>query len=751
MSASSKQARRKSSVGAPAATKSPIVKLVPTPGGISIKDPEAVHAFPIYAAELPGTRPADGSETGIYRNAIYDLELHPDFPAVKTLHDAFMLGVKEAGNKPFLGHRPEVRHPVTGELLRHDPYVWQTYRHIAERRVNFACGLNKINADTLHLPEKWRFAIYAPNRPEWVIADLAAHLFSLCTVSLYDTLGPETSEYILNHAEVSLAVASLDKVEKLLQLAPKCPELKVIVSMDGPAPPPAGAPAAAVAQHAAAVAVSPFGLLRAWAAEKGIILYSFLEVEALGRENRVPFLLPTASDILTFSYTSGTTGVPKAAMIRHGNVVATLRGWIESGNANTPDDVCISYMPMAHIYERGLISIEMMTGCRVGFYRGDAKYLIEDIVTLRPTVLCSVPRVWNRVADSIKLKVSLGSPLSKAIFQTAYNAKLEHLKATGSFAHAFWDALVFNKVKMALGGKIRAMFSGAAPLSPEVARFLSIVMCVPLGDGYAQTENAAGCTVAFGRDLKLGHVGSVISSCEMKLVSVPEMNYLASDKPYPRGEIWVRGGSVFAGYYKDPEKTSETLTEDGWLKSGDIGYLDEKGRLFLIDRKKNIFKLAQGEYVAPEKIENMYITSPLVGQIYVHGDRLQNQLVGIVVLAQEIAVPAAVAAGILPASTPRPDAGGPGLEPPASVVALTQSEPFRKLLQRELDRVAAEGGLHGFEQVKNVRVVAEYFSLESGLLTPTLKLKRPEAAKKFAELIKDMYDELEAAAPGAKL
>ncbi|KAJ1552176.1 hypothetical protein HK405_012359 [Cladochytrium tenue] len=537
--------------------------------------------------------------------------------------------------------------------------------------------------------------------------------------------------------------------------------------MDGPAPPPAGAPAAAVAQHAAAVAVSPFGVLRAWAAEKGIVLYSFLEVEALGRENRVPFLLPTASDILTFSYTSGalpietssllttywnrTTGVPKAAMLTHGNIIGTLRGLIDLGNDTGGEDVVLSYMPLAHVYERISISMEIMAGCKIGFYRGDPKYLIEDILTLRPTFLPSVPRVWNRVADSIKAKVAAGSPLARAIFTTAYNAKEAHLRATGSYAHPFWDALVFNKVKMALGGRIRAMFSAAAPISEDVARFLSIVFGVPLGDGYAQTENAAGCTVAFSRDPVRGHVGSVITSNEIKLVSVPELNYLVTDKPFPRGEIWTRGASVFAGYYKDPEKTREALTEDGWLKSGDIGYLDEKGRLYLIDRKKNIFKLAQGEYVAPEKIENKYIMSPLVAQIYVHGDPLRSNLVSIVVLAQEIAVPAAVAAGILPASTPRPEAGGPGLEPPASVVALTQSEPFRKLLQRELDRVAAEGGLHGFEQVKNVRIVADFFSPESGLLTPTLKLKRPEAAKKFAELIKDMYDELEAAAPAAKL
>ncbi|KAJ1549319.1 hypothetical protein HK405_005480, partial [Cladochytrium tenue] len=721
------------------------------PDGVRVKDPTVFHEYPVYAAELPDTRPNDGFETGIYRNAIYDFELHSDFPTVKTLHDAFMLGVKEAGNKPFLGHRPEVRHPITGEILRHEPYVWQTYRQVAERRINFACGLNKINADTLHLPEKWRFAIYAPNRPEWVIADVAAHLFSLCTVSLYDTLGPETTEYILNHAEIPLVVASLDKVEKVLQLAPRCPELKVIVSMDGPAPPPAGAPAAAVAQYAAAVAVSPFGVLRAWAAEKGIVLYSFLEVEALGRENRVPFLLPKPSDLYTFSYTSGTTGSPKAVMITHANMISTMRGWVDTGNTVGPQDVCISYMPLAHIYERGSIAMEAMVGCKVGFYRGDPKLFMEDILEVRPTLFTSVPRVWNRIVDSIKFKLSTSSPLARTIFYTAYNAKLRHLQATGSYAHPFWDALVFNKVKMAIGGRVRALFSGAAPLAPDVATFLSVVMGSPIGDGYAQTENAAACTAAFGRDPQRGHVGCVLSCGEMKLVSVPDLEYHVTDKPYPRGEVCFRGASVFAGYYKDPERTREALTEDGWLKTGDIGYLDEKGRLYLIDRKKNIFKLSQGEYVAPEKIENAYRECPLVAQIYVHGDPLQSQLVAVVVPAQEIAVPRAVAAGLLPPETPTPDMGMPGLPPPPATLALAASPAFRALLLRELDAAAAAAGLRGFERVRSVRVRAEFFAPDEGLLTPTLKLKRPEAARKFAPLISEMYDELAASSTASRL
>ncbi|KAJ3113550.1 hypothetical protein HDU96_003287 [Phlyctochytrium bullatum] len=720
--------------------------------GVYAQDGYQISKLPLYAVELPNTRPEDGSSTGIYRSAVLPSELRSGFPEIKTLYDAFQHGKKVSGNRPCFGHRPTVKDPETG-AVRSDGFVWQTYNQIAERRINFGCGLAKINKEVIQGSDKVNLGIYGVNRPEWLIADLACHCFSWTTVALYDTLGPETAEFIINHSEVPICVTSIDKVINLIQLAPKCPSLKVVVSMDS-VPPGLANPASLPA--------TPFGILRQWAAEKGIKLFTFAEVEALGEKNRIPLVLPKPEDPACISYTSGTTGNPKGAILTHGNIISVLRAQFDHGNDQKPEDVHISYLPMAHVYERIAMSSILCNGSAAGFFRGDARpdlslpvsLLVEDIALLKPTIFVSVPRLLNRIYDRIMAQgTQSGSAVKTYLFTKALDAKLAHLKATGSVTHPFWDALVFNKVKAALGGRIRVIISGSAPISPDVLQFLRVAFCTQVIEGYGQTESSAGLTCAIFGDTDPGHVGFPVSCNEVKLVSLPEMDYLATDKPFPRGEIWVRGPNVFAGYYKDEAKTKETITEDGWLLTGDIGVVDQKGRIRIIDRKKNIFKLAQGEYVAPEKIENVYEKTSLVGQIFVHGDSLQSELVAIVVPDQEAAVAAGKQLKLIPDSTPNPGPAVPGAEPLPVVIELCKSEKFRQLVQKDMDKKAKSAKLRGFEVVKAIYLEPEFFSIQNGMLTPTFKLKRNEAAKKYREVIDKLYEEIAASkpAPPAKL
>ncbi|KAI8849064.1 hypothetical protein BC829DRAFT_392780 [Chytridium lagenaria] len=693
--------------------------------GVLAQEPTSIHKLPVYSVELPGTRPEDGSETGIYRTAIHPGDLRSDFPQIKTMYDAFQSGKRISGNRPCFGHRPTTRDPVTG-AVKSEGYVWQTYNQIAERRINFGCGLNKINQDAVKV-DKFNLAIYAVNRPEWMIADLAAHCFSWTTVALYDTLGPETTEFILNHADVPICVTSIDKVINLIKLAPSIPTLKVVISMDVVPPVSAGSAA-------------PFDILKQWAAEKGLALYSFAEVEALGEKNRVPLVLPKPEDACCISYTSGTTGNPKGAILTHGNIVSVLRAQFDHGNDQNPDDVHISYLPLAHVYERVAMSAMLCNGSAVGFFRGDVSLLIEDIGVLRPTIFVSVPRLLNRIYDRVMAQgMNSGSALKTAIFSRALQAKLAHLKATGSITHPLWDALVFNKVKAALGGRVRIVLSGSAPISPEVLQFLRVAFCTQVVEGYGQTESTAGLTVSIQNDFDPSHVGFAVSCNEIKLVSLPEMSYLATDKPHPRGEIWCRGPNVFAGYYKDEEKTKETITEDGWLKTGDVGAIDEKGRLKIIDRKKNIFKLAQGEYIAPEKVEGVYEKASLVGQIFVHGDSLQSELVAIVVPEQENAIE----------STVNPGPALPGAEALPIIVELCKNKKFAELVLKDMDAKAKKAKLRGFEFVKAIHLEPEFFSVQNGMLTPTFKLKRNDAAKLYRPVIDELYAALAAAKPPA--
>ena len=299
-----------------------------------------------------------------------------------------------------------------------------------------------------------------------------------------------------------------------------------------------------------------------------------------------------------------------------------------------------------------------MFGASCGFYSGDFKRLIlEDMPLLKPTLFVTVPRILNRIYDKIAQQAFHANPIRTFIFTKAINDKLYHLKEGGTLQHSIYDPVVFRKVRAALGGRVRLVGCGSAAVSPDLLNFFRIALSAQVLEGYGLTESTGAVTAAHPWDFSTGNVGSLVSNAEIKLVSVPEMNYLASQN---KGEIWIRGPCVFGGYYKDEEKTRETITEDGWLKTGDIGSFDAVGHLSIIDRKKNIFKMAQGEYVAPEKLENVYMKSSFVSQIFVYGGPLESQLVAIVVPDQEVSIGWAVKRGLLPSDTVIPEPPLPG-------------------------------------------------------------------------------------------
>jgi long-chain acyl-CoA synthetase len=290
-------------------------------------------------------------------------------------------------------------------------------------------------------------------------------------------------------------------------------------------------------------------------------------------------------------------------------------------------------------------------------------------------------------------------------------------------------------VKKALGGNVKLIATGSAPIGKDVLQFLRVVLCCDIREGYGATETCAAVTVHIPGEYKAEHVGTPLTCCEYKLVDVPDMDYLSTD-PYPRGEVCVRGHNVFKGYFKEPEKTREALDEDGWYHTGDIGRIDERGCLVIIDRKKNIFKLAQGEYIAPEKIENVYMKYSAIGQVYVHGDSIQSSLVAIVVPDQDT-LPGIVAEKF------------PDLKE-KSYVELCQQPKVIQMILGEMNRLGKKAGLQGFELVKAIHLEAEPFSVENELLTPTFKVKRNQAAKHYRQYIEALYNKIEDE-PKAKL
>ncbi|EIE89627.1 hypothetical protein G6F47_004463 [Rhizopus delemar] len=662
--------------------------------------------------EVPNTRKS--GQTGVYRNAKRPVVEETFSPKVTTMIECFNHGLKLSKDRPCVGIRT-VKNVETGER---GPYVWLTYRKVNHRLTNFGSGiLNYLNhtmndTRTRQIP----IGIWSVNRPEWTIADLALSAYSLYTIALYDTLGPDTVEFVINHAEIETVICSGDHIADLLKIKHKLPKLKTIISMDR---------INEISQQGVA---SKTEIIKAWAAEKDINLIDFETVELLGKKNRRSYNYPAPDDLACIMYTSGTTGMPKGAMLTHRNFVSALAATYTSVGGTT-DDICISYLPLAHIFGRISDALVLTLGGRIGFFSGDMNTLVEDIQVLKPTVFPSVPRLLNKIYGKLLASTVQAPGVTGALARRAVNAKLSNLEAGKGFTHPLWDRLIFNKVKQVLGGNVRIIVTGSAPIGQDVIQFLRVAFCCEIREGYGATETCATTTIHYENESMAGHVGGPFPCNEIKLVDVPEMNYLSTD-PCPRGEICVRGPNIFKGYYKDEEKTRECIDEEGWFHTGDIGMINETGAFVIIDRIKNIFKLAQGEYIAPEKIENVYSKDPLIGQIYLHGDSLQSSLVAIIVPDSD-ALNALIAARLPHVSAKK-----------LSYIELCKLPEVNELVLAQMNHTGKKAKLRGFEFAKAIYLESEAFSIENDLLTPTFKVKRSHAKKKFEAQIAKLYEHI---------
>lgn len=385
----------------------------------------------------------------------------------------------------------------------------------------------------------------------------------------------------------------------------------------------------------------------------------------------------------------------------------------------SPDDVHISYLPLAHIFERVVFTALTAVGASIGYYQGDTLKLMSDITALRPTVFCSVPRLLNKIYDKVMAGLQEKNIIERTLFNIAYQSKLEILHERGEYTHWLWDLLIFSKMRSLLGGRVKAMLSGAAPISPTVIDFLRVCFSCEVYEGYGATETCAASTITAQGDWSSGNIGIPVPCNEIKLVDIPEMGYKSSDKPYPRGEICIRGPNCFIGYYKDDDKTSEVIDSEGWIKTGDVGSWDELGRLHVIDRKKNLFKLAQGEYIAPEKIEMTLAKNLYISQSFVHGDSLKSWLVALIVPNKEELLKWAEGESLS------------GLDYPS----LIKNESVIAFYKKQLQGFGRNGSneLKGFEVPKEVSLLLEPFSVENDLMTPSFKVKRFAVQKKYKE------------------
>uniref|UniRef100_A0A8C3KNE6 Arachidonate--CoA ligase n=1 Tax=Calidris pygmaea TaxID=425635 RepID=A0A8C3KNE6_9CHAR len=589
----------------------------------------------------------------------------------RTMYEVFRRGFSISENGPCLGFRKPKQ-----------PYQWLSYKEVAERAEALGSGLLQQGCK----PSTKQFiGVFAQNRPEWIISELACYTYSMVVVPLYDTLGPGAIRYIVNTADISTVIC--DKPEKARILLDhverrETPGLSSIILMD------------------------PFEKELVERGRRcGVRIQNMQEVEDCGRESRFWKLLTGPSFKIALCFLSGN---PKGAMLTHGNVVTMF----------PCDDVLISFLPLAHMFERVIQSVVYCHGGRIGFFQGDIRLLSDDMKALRPTIFPVVPRLLNRMYDKIFSQAD--TSLKRWILEFAARRKKAEVRNGIIRNDSLWDKLFFNKIQASLGGCVRMIVTGAAPASPTVLGFLRAALGCQVYEGYGQTECTAGCTFTTPGDWTSGHVGAPLPCNLIRLKDVEELNYFAS-----KGEgevICVKGPNVFKGYLKDEEKTTEALDQEGWLHTGDIGKWLPNGTLKIIDRKKHIFKLAQGEYIAPEKIENIYIRSDPVAQIYVHGDSLQAFLVGIVVPDSEV----------MPGWAKKRGFDGTYAELCKNKVSIME----------DMVRLGKESGLHSFEQVKAIYIHSDMFSVQNGLLTPTLKAKRPELRDYFKKQIEELYSSI---------
>ncbi|KAL3619184.1 Long chain acyl-CoA synthetase 4 [Castilleja foliolosa] len=649
-----------------------------------------------FIVEVEPSKPAEDGKPSIgpvYRNISAKDGFPPPIPGLDSCWDIFRLSVENYPNNRMLGRR---------EIVNGKPgkYLWMTYKEVYDIVLKVGSSIRSSGIE-----EGGRCGIYGANSSEWVISMEACNAHGLYCVPLYDTLGSGAIEYIICHAEIPLVFVEEKKISELVKtLSSAAKFLKTIVS---------------------------FGNVTSELKEEvekfGVTIYSWADFLSLGENKNFNLPEKKRTDICTIMYTSGTTGDPKGVMISNNSIVTLIAGvksLLESVNESlTVKDVYLSYLPLAHIFDRVIEEAFINHGAAIGFWRGDVKLLVEDIMELRPTVFTAVPRVLDRIYSGLKQKISGGGFIKQTVFNFAYSVKLRNMRngMKHSEASPIGDKVVFSKIKQGLGGKVRLILSGAAPLASHVEEYLRVVTCSYVLQGYGLTETCAGTFVSIPDEMgMLGTVGPPLANVDVCLESVPEMGYDALSS-MPRGEVCVRGDTLFSGYFKREDLTKEVLI-DGWFHTGDIGEWQADGSLKIVDRKKNIFKLSQGEYVAVENLENVYGLVPDIDTIWVYGNSFESFLVAIVNPKQQAV-----------------EKWAEENEISGDFNALCENLKLKTYFLGELTRIAKEKKLKGFEFIKAVHLDPVPFDIERDLITPTFKKKRPQLLKYYQDVIDSMY------------
>lgn len=534
-----------------------------------------------------------------------------------------------------------------------------------------------------------KLIILSENRPEWVITDLANLCLRGVTVPIYTSLVPEQIKYIIDNSDARIVVCSNEELwQKINSIRGELTKVDHYIILDAEA-------------------------------DEGVLTFSQVMEKGKKVDEDQPGLFQKEAlavapdDVASIIYTSGTTGIPKGVMLTHGNFISNVKSCSEIIPFSDKDTV-LSFLPLSHVLERMVTFTYLYKGCSIG-YAESIESVAENLLEIRPHIMVSVPRVFEKIYSKVMDNVLQSSPLKRKIFFWSVKVgrefgrrKLQKQPIPGwlQFKKNLAHKLVFSKIIEKTGGRVRFFVSGGAPLSKDIGEFFYAMGLIVL-EGYGLTETSPVISVNTLDRIKFGTVGRPIPGVEVKI---------AED-----GEILTRGPHVMKGYYKMEAETREAF-EGGWFHTGDIGYLDEDGFLVITDRKKDIIVTAGGKNVAPQPIENSLKTNPYISNVVVIGDRRKF-----------------ISALVVPDFEKLEDYARFNKIPYDSMSDLVKNEKVINFMMSEVDRSTPL--LSSYEKIKKIALLDRDFELEKGEITPTLKVRRNIVQKKYADLIESLYRE----------
>lgn len=644
-----------------------------------------LQAKPPYSIEVPGQKTVEG-ETPIRRipAAVPDLVAKPA-PNISTVYELVRVSVEKFGNAKAMGSRKlvrthqetkKVKKIVDGEEREVDKqwtyfelsgYEYITYSEYEKLILELGAGLRKLGLD-----KGDRVHLFAATSSHWLAMSHGAASQSMPIVTAYDTLGEEGLRHSMVATKAKVIFLDPHLLPTLTNVLKDATEIRHVVWNS---------------QNK----VKQEHIDKLHETYPKVKVISFDELRKLGEDNPEEPVPPKPEDLCCIMYTSGSTGTPKGVPLKHSNVVAAVAGvTVVVEPFIGPGDSLLTYLPLAHILEFVFENASLHWGSTMGY--GNPKTLSDasvrncngDIREFKPSVLVGVPAVWESVKKGIIAKVNGGSPIVKNLFWGALWAKSQ-LMAWGLPGAGILDAVVFKKIKEATGGRLKLCMNGGGPVAKDTQRFISMAI-TPMIIGYGLTETTAMGALQNPMEWTSESIGAMPASVEAKLVDFPDAGYFSTNKPHAQGEVWLRGPSIMEGYYQNDKETKEALTEDGWFKTGDIGEWDQNGHLKLIDRKKNLVKTLNGEYIALEKLESVYRSAHVVANICVFADDSKSKPIAII-------VPAEPALKKLASSN--------GIEG-STIEELVHNKKLQGAVLKELQAAGRSGGLAGIEIIEGV-------------------------------------------------